>query len=189
MTIYAVHKDVNNYQFFLPVDVEVSQRGDLIMDCQPRLAAWSPPEVYIHNPKLKRGNFLGVGMGGPFACDEQTRDHDEMAELLEMSGELLPLLHEGEMFYVLNVLECVNALDRDKSTWPPSMKSKIGMPQKYAFHCSRIPETPLFKIPETSRSQIFCAENAYDSNYEFKRLYETLGLTGLYFEKLWSDEE
>lgn len=187
MTIYRLKADVNNYQFFLPSDLETVEQQVLMMDCERRLDTWKPPRVYIHQPKLKRGNFIAVGMGSPLACDERTLDDDKMYELLEMSGELLPLPHEGETFYIINPLECINALDREQSEWGGTIK--IGIPRRYVFHRIRIPETPLFKIPETSRGEILCAENAYDPEYEFKRRYEQLGLTGLRFEKLWSDED
>ena len=190
MTIYSVRNDVKTYRYVLPTDAETTRQEPLLFDCERLLEGWKPPEVFVCEPKLKRGNFMGVGMGGPFACDEQTRYHDEMAQLLEMSGELLPLPLENNTWYIMNVLECINALDREHSEWHPSMQTmKIGGPKKCVFHANRVPETPLFKIPETSRGEILCAENAYDPAYEFKRMYEHLGLTGLRFEKLWSDEE
>ena len=190
MTVFEVHCKVNDYQCLCLSDMGQAKRHEFYFDCEKREANWTPPEVYIRQPKLKRGNFFYfAGASGCFICDEPTRYHDELAELLETSGELLPLLHEGETFYVMNVLECINALDRDKSEWPPQMKQKIGFPQKYVFHRSRIPDTPLFKIPELSRWQILCVEDGPNAAYDFKRMVERLGLTGLYFEKLWTDKD
>ncbi len=183
MTIYRVRCDLNNYQSLEIADRKIALSRKYYFDCQRSEPDWNPPEVYNPHPKLKRGSFFGFrGSRGGFICDERTRDNDEMAEILEMSGELLPLPYEGETFYVINVLECKNCLDRERSNFDP-------YPQKYTFHKHRIPDTPLFKIPETSMVEVLCVENGPDPEYEFKRRYERLDLTGLYFEKLWSDEE
>ena len=187
MKIYKIGNDVSKYQYLLTDDKEFRKKGGMIMDCQPKLETWASPECYVYKPKHRRGNFLGFGMtSGGFALDAQTRWHDEVSGMLEMSGELLPLPHEGEMLYVLNVLECVNALDAERSTFDPPDR-KLGLPQTYVFHRQRVPETPLFKIPETHTTEILCAEDYCDEDMEFKRAYERAGMTGLIFREVWSD--
>ncbi|MDB4106783.1 hypothetical protein OAD08_00165 [bacterium] len=49
-----------------------------------------------------------------------------MVDSLEMAGEILPItLETGEGLYILNVTECVNALDKEKSEY-----SVIGILRK-----------------------------------------------------------
>jgi hypothetical protein len=185
MTVYEVKANVSQFQYFLADTKE--GRNALRIDCEPQEETWQPPAMYIYKPKHKRGNFFGVEMNQTIACDQATYDNIEAYELLSICNELLPLPHEGETFWVLNVLECVNCLDRERSEWANS-PNKIGAPSKYVFHSNRIPETPLFKIPETSINQILCHEGVHDPTYEFKRRYDRLGLTGLKFTPLWTDD-
>jgi hypothetical protein len=187
MTLYRIIPDVDRYQFFLPVDRETVDQRTLWFDCQSVQKTWQPPAVYIQKPKLKRGSFFSVAAGGAIAVDEPTRNNRRVAELLEMSGEILPLPHEKEVFYLLNALPWVDALNREQSEWHG--KTRYGMPRRFVFHRSRIPNTPLFKIPEMARGDIMlCHEGLHDPAFEFKRMYEQLGLTGLEFMKIWSDD-
>jgi hypothetical protein len=175
--------DVNRFQFFLPED-PAGHLDRLTFDGTPKLPGWEPPGVYVYKPKLKRGNFLSFMGGGALICD--ARAVEELREMLEMSGELLPLPHKGELFQTLNVTECVNVLDEEKTDWVigQTTRQRIGI-KRYAFHPERLPETPLFKIPETARAEILTTEARIDPEDEFKPAVERLGLTGLLFEELW----
>lgn len=188
MRVYRVQLDLNRFQFFAPEDQEVFKKQTLVFDGTPRLENWTPPGVYIYQPKLRRGNFLGTGVGGgAFVCDERARE--ELQTHFEMSGELLPLPHKGEMFHIVNVTQCINALDEQRTEWVigRETRARIGI-KRYAFHADRVPDTPLFKIPETDKSEILTAEGRFDPEDEFKPTVEQLGLTGLIFEQIWTDE-
>jgi hypothetical protein len=103
-----------------------------------------------------------------------------------MSGELLPLPHKAEMLHVLNATECVNALDEDTTEWiyGKTTGTRIGI-RRYSFYANRLLEGPLFKIPETSATDILTIEGMKDPDDEFKGRVEQLGLTGLRFEEIW----
>jgi len=104
-----------------------------------------------------------------------------------MSGELLPLTYNKENFTVLNVTECVDALDDVNTKWVygKGTRAKIKI-AKHAFHQHRLPETPLFKIPQTSKSRILTVEGMKDPLDEFKPSVERFGLTGLIFKEICS---
>ncbi len=190
MIIYSIRCELNTYQALGFADADPVKRRAYQFDCRPWEGNWRPPELYIPNPKLKRGNFLGFqGTSGTMIADDITRWHDELAGLFEMSGELLPMPHGGENFHVVNVLNCQNCLIRELSKRELApLGEQVGLLGRYEFYPERLPDTPLFKVPETSRWEILCIERFGDDDYEFKHMYERLGLTGLYFEKLWSDE-
>src|SRR5258705_13964706 len=101
-------QDVNNFQKFLPEDDNVWQGDLLSFRCQSKEQSWQAPSVYIPRPTLRRGHFLDL-CPGAFAIDSSATD--ELRDLLEMSGELLPLEHKGETFTVINVTGCYNALN------------------------------------------------------------------------------
>ncbi|MDB4262511.1 hypothetical protein N9849_00755 [bacterium] len=89
------------------------------------MKTWNSPDFYIHNPILEKGDFFHVG-AGCIAFGEKVWNCDRMVDSLEMAGEILPItLETGEGLYILNVTECVNALDKEKSEY-----SVIGILRK-----------------------------------------------------------
>ena len=182
MRIYRIRCDVNAFQSFY-ID-KARWHGDLLamltFECSPRAAAYSPPPVFVLHPKLKAGNFYYL-CPGALVVDSTALDH--LQDLLEMSGEMLRLPYKDCLFHLLNVTECINVLDERHAK-----RRSSGTIEKYAFHPERLTETPLFKIPETCRAEILTCEGLKDPEDEFKGRVEQLGLKGLIFEELWSDE-
>lgn len=165
MKVYRIDEDVNHYQYLLPADASVWSTDRLTFDGTPKAEHWVPPEVYVHKPKLKRGNFFG-GIVGCLLHDGTA--HEKLADLFAAAGEMLPLPHEGQMFHILNVTECINALNQQHTQWRASGGVKISI-EKYVFHPNRIGESTLFKIPETCRGEVLVAERTGDPEDEFKR--------------------
>jgi hypothetical protein len=186
LKIYRIVPDVNRFQGLSVEDDKVWQGTMLTFDCTPKSSTWAAPSVYVLQPKLKKGNFFNL-CPGALVLDAHAAE--VLRGLLEMSGELLPLRHKDEQLTVLNVVGCFNVLDESKTTWVygKSTGAKIRI-ERYAFHASRLTETPLFKIPETCKSDILTVEGLKDSDDEFKGRVERLGLKGLAFEELWTDQ-
>jgi hypothetical protein len=186
MEIFRIRLNSNKFQSFLPADQAVWQTEMFKMDCQPRLDAWKAPGVYISNPKHQAGNFSHLCSGG-IVCDSVATG--ELRDVLEMAGELLPFTHQESPFFLLNVLACVNCLDDEKTKWVTGKTTgaKIRI-QEYHFHRERLSESTLFKIPETASGEILCVEGLKDPGDEFKARVEAGNLTGIQFEKIWSDK-
>jgi hypothetical protein len=177
MTIYEIRMNVENYQYLLPANPEIARGQDLIFDCERRSDTWDPPQVYVGNPKAKRGNFFNFLKGDPYVCDQ--RAYEVLEHLFYPCAELLPLPFEGKTLYVINVLACLNILDEERSTFAGFL------PKNYVFHPERMQQAPLFKIPRTSRSQLLTVEGFLDDDYDFKHCVERAGLEGLMFKKIW----
>jgi hypothetical protein len=184
MKVYRLRSDVNHYRYFLPEREEDALA--LEMDCTPKEETWVPPPVFIYEPMLKAGDFYQFEGSKLITTLRAT---EVLEEFLEMAGELLPLPYGGEVYTVLNVLECINCLDHERTQWRlgPDTGEKLG-PRQYAFHPDRFSESPLFKIPETCRSQILLVEGLRDPEEEFRYVVENAGLNGLVFEELWDSE-
>mgnify|MGYP001773483530 CR=1 FL=1 len=184
MKVYRIRNDVNHYQYFLTErDADAFK---LRMDCVPVADKWDPPPVFIFKPKHKKGDFFqfnsDILITSPRAT-EVLRTH------LEMAGELLPLPYQGQEFTVLNVTECINCLDYQNTEWMYDEQSGVALwPTKYAFLSNRFTESMLFKIPETSRSEILVVEGLHEPNEEFRAVVQQAGLEGLIFEEIWSDD-
>lgn len=186
MKIFRIRLDSNVFQSFLPVDTAIWQTDTLKMDCQPKSVQWKPPEVYVHSPKRKRGNFFHFCSGALVADSSAI---EALRSTFEMAGELLPLEYNGVAFHLLNVLECISCLDDQRTKWVTGKTTgaKIRIVE-YHFNKSRLSESTIFKIPETSSSEILCVEGLKDPEDEFKFQVESNEFTGLIFERLWSDE-
>lgn len=185
MKIYRVRPDVNKFQYFMLEDQTLELSDMMTFDGTPgKEETWVAPSVYIFKPKQKMGNFLALWGTDALVVDETALE--QLRDLLEMSGELLPLPYKDRLYHVLNVTECVNVLDDQRTQW---LYEKGRPPIKtYAFHKSRFTEAPLFKIPETCKSEILTFEGLKDADDEFKGRVERLGLKGLTFEEVWTDQ-
>ncbi len=186
VTVYDISIDVSNYQWVVTSDAAAWRTGLLEFDCSPKEAIWNPPKFYVDNPKRKKGNFFHVG-AGMLAFDQKVKADVDVLAILEGAGEILPIeLETGETLFLLNVLDCVNALDREKTVYRRGIPSGtiIGV-TKYVFHKERFHISPIFKVPETSKCTILVRDDGTDE-LNFRRLILDRGYTGLIFEELWS---
>jgi hypothetical protein len=69
--------------------------------------------------------------------------------------------------------------------WNHRRAETKGRILKYAFHKERVMnESTIFKIPETSKTDIFCFADVKDREDEFYYIYQDNNLTGLIFEEI-----
>jgi hypothetical protein len=187
MNVYKLRADVNTFQSVYLADPDLWTLEQGTFDGHPRLEEWIPPDVYVLHPRLKPGDFLSfASWTGTIIVTPSVRD--QLADLLEMSGECLPLRCGSEELFLVNVTECINVLDEANSKRDVYPDGSPGRILEFAFHPRRFTETPLFKIPETCKINILTVEGMKDADDEFKGRVERLGLQGLVFDQLWSDE-
>lgn len=187
MKIYSVSTASNDYQQFLPEDDSIWASGMLSMDCKSKLESWVPPAVRIYNPKLVEGDFLGY-CPGAIAIGE--RAEKLLLSLLERSGELLPFACNDRSYWLLNVLECVDCLDHEKTEWVYGKST--GKPieiKNYEFNPSLVPEVSFFKIPETSKGSLLMSSGMSDPEDEVFHHIGQSKLTGLKLELIWQQKD
>lgn len=183
MKVFRIRLNSNEFQSFLPADPETWNGDMLKMDCRPKLSTWEPPKVYVPNPKLRQGHFYHL-CAGAFVVDAPTCE--KLRTILEAAGELLPLPYQDATYTLLNVLECVNCLDERNTKWVMGKRTRAKIRiTEYHFNPSRIPESTLFKIPESG--EILTVSGIKDPEEEFKSAVERERLQGLMFEELWSE--
>jgi len=186
MKIFRLRVNVEEYRWIHPVGGDSVWKTGLLDFMGDKKENWKPLQCYVGNLKQKTGNFYEFASGS-LVFDKAV--YEGMGDILEMGGEILPLeMEEGGQLYLLNVLECINALDKGKSEWKRTPEGQKMYLTKYAFHSNRILESSLFKIPEGNYSSVLTYSGVKDTADEFKGRYEQLGLTGLIFEELWSDD-
>ena len=127
-----------------------------------------------------------------------------MSLFLERAGELLPLGYKDEQF-ILNITECIDALDRTRSTWhepitwPDAKWAALDEDSRsFSVDGNRPPDLAvpafdqnrfgwqLFKIPETAMYYWERSEDGADE--QFRSYCEREGLNGLEFELIYTTE-
>lgn len=180
MVVYRIRADVTNYQGFYVTDEKVLKdraTSPTQLLGRPRLPTWTPPEVYIAYPLLIAGDFYDLNLSGQLILSPLCKDGWAIQRFLGDAGEMLPIFHEGREYKMLNVLECINCLDREKSEW------KI-YPKKLVFYPNRFAYSSIFKIPELLGANLTIDRDG-DPENDFKAAYDHYGLTGLVFEPVW----
>lgn len=171
----------HGYQRMLPTDESFWERG-FEFSGEEVGARWNPLGVYVLHPKHKAGDFYRFTTG-VFIVNERVRTL--AATPLEMAAELLPVVCEGRSdnpYYLVNVIECIDVLDRKKSRWEDDDEALAI--EHFAFHTNRFTESSLFRIPDTP--ELFALEQDGDPENEFKALVEKHSLQGLDFQEVWS---
>jgi hypothetical protein len=186
MKIYRIVSDVDNFQWIMP-----KREGDLFeklsFDCVSKRNDWQPIDMYVFNPKKKKGNFYSLGGLGILVFDEKVLD--AMLTIFEMAGEILPVKIENVSLYTLNVLECVNAINEKESKWDYYNNGMRGRILKYMFYEKRLTESSIFKIPETSKGDVLTYSGLKDEDDEFYSLYLKHGFKGLIFDEIYDSGE
>jgi hypothetical protein len=180
MRVYRVRSDVENYRWYIP-NVPDHKTLEYIFDGSRRGSAWDSPKSYCFDPMKKAGDFAKFGTGSLLVSDLAKRS---LLDLLELAGELLPLETDDGLFWILNVLECWNVLDEQKSRC-----SSAGLIEAYVFQRDRMSEATLFKIPQTRSIEVLGKEVDGNPDHEFRARVETAQMSGLIFEDLWSCQE
>ena len=185
MRVFRAEAHVNRYQYLLPSDSDAA--GVYDFDCTSK-ADWIPPSVFSYEPLLREGDIWGYGMiSSTWAV--APRAFEILKWLLSDAGEVLPLPFSNRRFALLNVTQCVNCLDQENTEWEfgETTHQPIRI-ERYAFHEERMPESSIFKIPETRRGEILCYEGLKDPDDEFKTFVERHDITGVTFTELWSSD-
>lgn len=78
------------------------------------------------------------------------RAADGLADLLEKCCELLPFLYEDKRFWLLNVLDVRDCLDRSRTEarFFDEARTRVMDIHRYGFHEEKLASATFFKIPE-----------------------------------------
>lgn len=186
VTFYELASDPDSFQYFLLEDASAADRYQF--DGRALLEQWRPPLVSSYQPDLPEGDFSDFGLGAfgttVFAVRPEVLSRPVIRDYLASVGELLPLPYQGRDFAVWNVTACIDALDRDASSWlhyETGERFRVEFPR---FRVDRLGPS-VFKVPEIPEAVFLYADNKTGQGEDFKHLVEDQGLTGLVFRELY----
>ena len=184
MRIYRVVVDVQRFQTVVPTDERAWSSNQLRFDAKSK-ESWEAVSVVVFNPTKTRGNFFHLSPS-VLVCDDSALG--TLEDVFERAGEVLPVQMGQETLYLINVLECANSLDALRCQWryDPQTGQRLSLAE-YAFARTRLPESSVFKIPETAAAEVLTYSEVKGADDELIRRYQAAGLTGLVFQSIFED--
>jgi hypothetical protein len=177
--VYRIQNDVTDYQYFLTESDDDALR--LTMGCKPLLDTWIPPDVFIYEPLHKRGDLFNFNSSSLILSSRAT---EALRPFLQAAGELLEVPYEGQSFWLLNVLQCVDCLDEARTGWREFEGIRLA-PERYVFDPDRLPTSRLFKIPQTRRAEVLILDR--EDGKGFVDALVEHHIEGYELELLWTD--
>lgn len=185
MKVLRLRPDVTAFGFLGIAPGEVVDQEDLVFDGRSRATRWRPLHV-VHRPKgSPRGDFFRIGHGSLVLNERAFR---VLKDVLERTGEFLPLHLQGETVHLFNCLQVADCLDDAKSEWAEVKGRRVHL-KRYAFRSQAFPLGNVFKLPETKRDRIFALDGRHPPAVELPALVRKHDLKGLVFEEVWNDQK
>jgi hypothetical protein len=178
MKVYSFYANTHRYQYFLPKSL--NDEAKLVTNCRSRIAAWQPPTLELKEPTHAKGDFFELHKGSPILSE---RAVDRLRLFLDPAGELLPLPHAGETFYLFNIVPCTDCLDAVATEWRMQYNKPLW-PEKYVFTTTKFGPNHLFKIPQTCRAEVLVLDR--EDGHGFVEALAEHELLGYTLELLWS---
>jgi hypothetical protein len=187
MTVYKIEIENEKYKGFYAddVDFELEVQGYLEFKCTPKGHDWVPPKVYMEEMEDEdKGTqpVPDIAAFRPGSLVLSPRATEALKPILERTGELLPLPYQGETWFILNVTECVNALDKDRTEYVKDDEDGtiLGI-RRPVFYEDRLTRSSVFKIADDNFTSIYCHSADQNTEYDLKRAVESSGLRGIKF--------
>lgn len=157
-------------------DVLIELKGESLVN------KWNPFEVVIEGNKKKFKEFIDF-VPETFVINEKTMNI--LTPFLEDKVEYLPIIHQEHLFYLCNIVNLIDCVDKEKSIAKYTKKSQkfIGY-EKIIFKKNFLENKKkirIFKIPELATKSCFVSD-------EFKEFIEKSGLYGPDFDLVWDSE-
>jgi len=141
---------------------------------------WYPVSIINQERHQKKYDFSSVGFSFPVVSEAAIQ---VLNEIVEDKVEFLPVAHETESLFALNITNLLDCIDFDQADVVLHEKYKVVDDIKsYAFKLDMIAEETIFKIPQfKGNTRIFVTDKFRDKVLE-------ANLTGFEFEELWDSD-
>ena len=179
-TVFRVRPDdLERYQALL-YDLPEVPAAVRKFDGTPKSDWWERVPLYSDAPRLEAPDIWHLVGAAAFVMSSVVAE--TLRGFLHPVGELLPVRVVGaeESFEVLNIVRDVNCLNPEADRL-----DDLEMYSDFIEH--RLPESGLFKIPQTDTVDIYCLERSDDDD-TFRDALHRHGYSGLRFEAVWASD-
>ncbi|MCO1333141.1 hypothetical protein MO867_02190 [Microbulbifer sp. OS29] len=188
MKIYKVRPDTSFRMMYPPDEVYESESWEFkcheLVDKIPQFDAYWDDDTSKPLPDIA---YLGMSA---FAFKKDVAE--QMTDILESAGEMLPFYIEGELWYYLNVMEkCESLLDEEKTKYKINQGNIKLIIEDYVFKPEFLSDSSIFKIPQDNHTETFCADRRENDEQVINNFFCAVhgnGFSGLKFTEVFSDE-
>jgi len=174
MKIYELKNDSDTYKWLeTKEDKEAVEFNGLSL-----VDKWVPWEVTTSKKKRELPDSPALCAGVKVVNDKTKRI---LENVLQNEVEFLPLNHPSESFWIIHVINVVNAVDYDTAIPFRATPTIITHFKKHGFYEGKLANQWIFKLPEMPLTRIYVTEI-------FKEVIEQNKLTGFKFEEVWDSE-
>jgi hypothetical protein len=137
--------------------------------------SWGDFDIFFENKKMR--DCMDAGIGAPGLSKKAV---EFLMPLIGNNVQLLPLKHPTFEYFRLNVLQVIDAIDYEKSTFRKLSNGKLLTVKEYVFKPDCLMGVDIFKVP-------YFTTNVYVSD-RFRQTVLDNNLTGFEFIELWDSE-
>lgn len=176
MKIFRLEANVDDYNYF--GFINENHWDDKVFDGKELLNNWVSPKVKLYRTKkYPLGDIVSLTTLNPAI---NVNVIEILKDIFCNNVELLPIVFD-EQYYLMNVINLLDALDEEKSEFKRYSSGKIMYCTKYVFREDIIRNIHIFKIPQFPKTDILVTEG-------FVKLVQDNNLKGFEFEELWDSE-
>jgi|GEM_PF-743330 len=144
---------------------------------------WEPVDFITESNRRRNSDFPHI-MNGLFAIQDKAKSIIEPYILDKV--QFLPInFHDKDVLkemHIMNVTNIIDCLDEENTQYDIWFDGTRGIVTKEHFFADKLSEDDLlFKIKQTSRSDVYCTD-------KFKKLIESHKLKGIHFREVWDSE-
>lgn len=175
MKIYELKNDSDTYKW-----LETNEdKDDVEFNGVSILDKWVSWKVTNSKKKRKLPDSPALCTGIKVVNDKTKRI---LENVLHNEVEFLPLVHSTESFWIVNVVNLVDAIDYDTAIPFRATPTIITHFKQHGFYKEKVSNQWIFKLPEMPFTRIYVTE-------AFKEVVEQNNLTGFQFEQVWDSKK
>jgi len=191
MVVYAIHPNRTNEKTFVMCRGNDLEKIDAFNTGKKKTDEWNPPAIEWFDDdsrnldKYKDPDISYIGSPSSLIVSPHAK------KLITLTvndvAKLLPIPFNNETWYLLNVFNIINALNKANCKYKIRKNGEVGRMLDIAFFANKIPHAKLFMVPEKRSTFYFAEHHPDDSENNFKNIIEQNKLFGIEFVKVWEN--
>jgi hypothetical protein len=179
MNVYILDADVNKYRGIHYVKEEEVVEFNRRFNGKPLKGKWKGDEKFAFVPgRLPKGDTPGLSSHIPVFNHKAVT---VLRDFLDQSGEILPIICDGEKYFLFNVTRVIDSLDGPNCELKLFDDGEIMYIDRYSFIEQRLIGIDIFKLPQRPLGWVYATDPFVDR-------VRAAGLKGFEFPLVWSSD-
>jgi len=188
MKIYQIVFESGDFQYISQKKPRLLMTS-IILEGVSRLDVWpNDLKFEIPKPNRPRGIFFQWS-SGEFILTPEAQNDKNLVSLLEVNGEFLPVIVEGERLLLHNITCFSDCVDEPRSRRGPTIDGVQDIIRYPCFHADKVPLGIHFRLREYPGPRYTATDSSLPPEKDFYQWYHKQGYKGLSFRLLWDSEK